>query len=139
VTAQSSTEWWGRLDDHANQGVYSIRQNHDSAKQNHRVAQLLARRRAAERSSDSNGVSLAAYVHALFGLLAQIPVHETLMIGCGGGTSGTMRAKAGQSFTIVDINPQSITLARRHFSLPRTGRLLRGRWPIISEAQRESH
>jgi len=30
----------------------------------------------------------------MFGLLAQIPVHEMLMIGCGGGTLGTMLAKA---------------------------------------------
>jgi 2-polyprenyl-3-methyl-5-hydroxy-6-metoxy-1,4-benzoquinol methylase len=49
---------------------------------------------------------LAAYVHALFGLLVQIPVHETLMIGCGGGTLGTMLAKMGRSVTVVDINPQ---------------------------------
>jgi len=44
--------------------------------------------------ADCNGVSLAAYVHAMFGLLAQIPVHEMLTIGCGGGTLGTMLAKA---------------------------------------------
>lgn len=41
-----------------------------------------------------------------------------LLIGCGGGTLGTMLTRAGKSLTIVDINPQSIALARRYFSLP---------------------
>ena len=40
------------------------------------------------------------------------------MIGCGGGTLGTMLDRAGRSVTIVDINPQSIALARQYFSLP---------------------
>ena len=71
-----------------------------------------------QSEADRNGVSLAAYVHAIFGLLAQTPAHEMLMIGCGGGNLGTMLARLGRSVTIVDINPQSITLARRYFSLP---------------------
>jgi spermidine synthase len=71
-----------------------------------------------QSEADRNGVSLATYVHAIFGLLVQIPAHDTLMIGCGGGTLGTMFARALRSVTIVDINAQSIALARQYFSLP---------------------
>jgi len=71
-----------------------------------------------QSEADRNGVSLATYVHAIFGLLAQTPTHEMLMIGCGGGTLGTMLANAGRSVTIVDINSESVALARRYFSLP---------------------
>jgi spermidine synthase len=71
-----------------------------------------------QSEADRNGVSLVTYVHAIFGLLTQITAREMLMIGCGGGTLGTMLTHAGKSVTIVDINPQSITLARRYFSLP---------------------
>jgi spermidine synthase len=63
-------------------------------------------------------VSLAAYVHAIFGLVAQTSAHKMLMVGCGGGTLATMLVYAGRSVTVVDVNPQSITLARRYFSLP---------------------
>src|SRR5262252_2477313 len=72
----------------------------------------------AQSEADRNGVSLAAYVHAIFGLLAQTSAHATLMIGCGGGTLGTMLTDAGRSVSVVDINPQSIALARQYFSLP---------------------
>lgn len=71
-----------------------------------------------QSESDRNGVSLAAYVHAIYGLLAQTQAREVLMIGCGGGNLGTMLAKAGDLVTVVDINPDSITFARRYFSLP---------------------
>jgi len=71
-----------------------------------------------QSEADRNGVSLAAYVHALFGLLAQPPAHDVLMIGCGGGTLGTMLTKAGRRVTIVDINPESIALAQQYFCLP---------------------
>ncbi len=71
-----------------------------------------------QSEADPNGVSLATYIHAIFGLLSQTPGHEMLMIGCGGGTLGTMLARAGQAVSIVDINPQSIALARQYFSLP---------------------
>jgi spermidine synthase len=71
-----------------------------------------------QSEADCNGVSLAPYVHAVFGLLAQTPAHELLIIGCGGGTLGTMLANTGRSVTLVDINAESITLARRYFSLP---------------------
>jgi len=71
-----------------------------------------------QSEADRNGVSLAAYVHAIFGLLAQTSARATLMIGCGGGTLGTMLARTGRSVIVVDINPQSIALARQYFSLP---------------------
>jgi spermidine synthase len=71
-----------------------------------------------QSEADSSGVSLVPYVHAIFGLLAQTHGQDILMIGCGGGTLGTMLAKAGRLVTIVDIDPQSIALARQYFSLP---------------------
>jgi spermidine synthase len=71
-----------------------------------------------QSEADRNGVSLAAYVHAIFGLLAQTAARDVLMIGCGGGTLGTMLSKAGRLVTIVDINPDSIALAQQYFSLP---------------------
>jgi len=73
----------------------------------------------AQSEADRNGVSLAPYVHAIFGLVAQTTANATLMIGCGGGTLGTMLARAGHSVTVVDINSQSIALARQYFSLPK--------------------
>jgi predicted membrane-bound spermidine synthase len=71
-----------------------------------------------QSEADRNGVSLAAYVHAIYALLAQSQAHQILMIGCGGGTLGTMLARAGRQVTIVDINPESIPLAQQYFSLP---------------------
>src|SRR5438309_9822303 len=41
------------------------------------------------------------------------------MIGCGGGTLGTMLARAGRRVSIVEIDPISFTLAKRYFGLPR--------------------
>jgi SAM-dependent methyltransferase len=41
------------------------------------------------------------------------------MIGCGGGTLGTMLARAGRQVSIVDIDPVSFTVAKRYFGLPR--------------------
>ena len=85
-----------------------------------RLAGSLIYRQGGWRQSeaDRNGVSLAPYVHAIFGLVAQTSAHKILMIGCGGGTLGTMLADAGRAVTVVDINPQLIALARQYFSLP---------------------
>jgi predicted membrane-bound spermidine synthase len=71
-----------------------------------------------QSEADRNGVSLATYIHAISGLLAQTPARDVLMIGCGGGTLGTMLSKTGRSVTVVDINPDSIAFAREYFSLP---------------------
>ena len=67
---------------------------------------------------DRDGVSLDAYVHALYGLTLQRRAAQVLMIGCGGGTLGTMLARTGSAVTVVDIDPVSIRLAKRYFALP---------------------
>jgi spermidine synthase len=68
--------------------------------------------------ADRTGVSLAEYIHAIFGLLRQAKAREVLMIGCGGGTLATMLHRAGVSVTLVDIDPASFDIARRYFNLP---------------------
>lgn len=40
------------------------------------------------------------------------------MIGCGGGSLGTMLDKTGVRVTIVDINPTAFFIARKYFGLP---------------------
>src|SRR4029079_1673535 len=40
--------------------------------------------------------------------------------GCGGGTLGTLLARAGRQVTIVEIDPVSFKLAKRYFGLPRS-------------------
>ena len=69
--------------------------------------------------SDVNGISLDAHIHAIYGLVLQHAGKSVLMIGCGGGTLGTMLARAGRRVSIVEINPVSIRLAKRYFGLPR--------------------
>ncbi|MEK1853232.1 MAG: fused MFS/spermidine synthase [Phyllobacterium sp.] len=68
---------------------------------------------------DSNGVSVAPYIHGIFGLLAQARAEDVLMIGCGGGSLGTMLDRAGARVTIVDIDPTAFFIARKYFGLPR--------------------
>jgi predicted O-methyltransferase YrrM len=68
--------------------------------------------------ADRTGVSLAEYIHAIFGLLRQAKARDVLMIGCGGGTLATMLHRAGASVTLVDIDPGSFDIARRYFNLP---------------------
>jgi predicted O-methyltransferase YrrM len=72
-----------------------------------------------QSTADCNGVSLDAHIHALYGLALQRPGKNILMIGCGGGTLGTMLARAGRQVSIVEIDPVSFTLAKRYFGLPR--------------------
>jgi spermidine synthase len=76
-----------------------------------------------------DGVSLAAYIHALYGFLRQARAEKILLIGCGGGTLATMLArsragaalrKSAATLTIVDIDPLSFELARRYFRLPKS-------------------
>lgn len=71
-----------------------------------------------QSEADPNGISLAGYIHALHALVAQTGAQDVLMIGCGGGTLGTMLTATGQQVTIVDINPESIALAQEYFGLP---------------------
>ena len=67
---------------------------------------------------DENGISLDGYIHALFDLVRQSKARRVLVIGCGGGTLGTMLARAGRRVTMVDIDPVSTRLAQRYFGLP---------------------
>jgi spermidine synthase len=66
---------------------------------------------------DRHGTSLSYYIHALYGLAMQTRARDVLMIGCGGGTLGTMLARAGRNVTVVDIDAVSFALAREHFAL----------------------
>jgi len=70
-----------------------------------------------QSQADRDGVSLAHYIHALYGLAVQTAARTVLMIGCGGGSLGSMLADAGRSVTVVDIFPASFELARKYFFL----------------------
>ena len=48
-----------------------------------------------------NGISLDAHIHALYGLALQHAGKSILMIGCGGGTLGTMLARAGGGYRLL--------------------------------------
>lgn len=71
-----------------------------------------------QTEADRNGIGLAPYVHAIFGLLRQSGAQDVLMIGCGGGSLGTMLVKAGVQVTIVDKNRSAFEIARSFFCLP---------------------
>jgi spermidine synthase len=68
--------------------------------------------------ADNFGVSLAPYVHALFGLLHQKHPRRVLIIGCGGGSLATMLSREGISVTLLDVDPRSFAIARRYFHMP---------------------
>jgi spermidine synthase len=69
--------------------------------------------------ADADGVSLADYIHAIFGLVLQAKPRNALLIGCGGGTLGTMLHAKGVKVTMLDIHETSFMIARRHFRVPR--------------------
>jgi spermidine synthase len=71
-----------------------------------------------QSEADTDGISLVAYIHAIFDLLLQAGCRNVLLIGCGGGTLATMLHRAGAEVTIADIDAQSFRLARQYFSLP---------------------
>ena len=71
-----------------------------------------------QSEADANGISLVAYIHAIYDLLLQVRCREVLMIGCGGGTLATMLHRAGSNVTIADIDSWSFRLARQYFQLP---------------------
>jgi len=73
-----------------------------------------------QSEADSGGISLIAYIHAIFDLLLQAGCRDVLMIGCGGGTLATLLHGAGAQVTIVDIDSWSFRLARQYFGLPPT-------------------
>ena len=57
--------------------------------------------------ADRNGISLADYIHAMYGFIRQSKAKHVLLIGCGGGTLATMLAKSGAAVTMLDIDPTS--------------------------------
>lgn len=71
-----------------------------------------------QSESDGKGVSLSTYIHALYGFVRQAEARRVLMIGCGGGTLGTMLSRDGVAVTMVDINEASRYVARRYFGVP---------------------
>ena len=68
--------------------------------------------------ADKCGISRAAYIHAIHGLLLQARARDVLMIGCGGGTLATMLRVSGVKVTICEINPCSFEISRKYFGLP---------------------
>ena len=70
--------------------------------------------------ADTSGVSLADYIHAIFGLLLQARVRRVLLIGCGGGTLATMLRRKRVQVTMVDISEISFAIAQQHFRLPKS-------------------
>lgn len=71
-----------------------------------------------QSEADRDGVSLADYIHAMYAFLIQAKAREVLMIGCGGGTLGTMLRRSGVAVAIVDISARSFDVARGYFHLP---------------------
>jgi spermidine synthase len=67
--------------------------------------------------ADRSGVSLAGYVHAIYGLVLQGRAERVLVLGCAGGTLATMLARAGKRVTAVDVDPDAFDLARTFFGL----------------------
>jgi spermidine synthase len=63
-----------------------------------------------------DGESHYTYVKLMDALLA--PATNVLVLGCGGGTLGTMLFRQGKRVTIVDHNPISFVIARKFFALP---------------------
>jgi spermidine synthase len=71
-----------------------------------------------QSAADRDGVSLADYIHAMYGFLRQAKSRRVLMIGCGGGTLATMLHRAGVAVAIVDVSALSFEIARRYFHMP---------------------
>src|SRR3954453_12427874 len=70
-----------------------------------------------QSESDQCGISHAPYIHALYGFIDQTSAAEILVIGCGGGTLATMLPRADRRVTVVDVDPDSIAVAQRYFSM----------------------
>src|SRR5215475_8596592 len=75
-------------------------------------------KRLNQSTADENGISLADYIHAMYGFLRQAKAKNVLMIGCGGGTLASMLHAKGIRVVIVDIEPQAFEIARRYFRMP---------------------
>jgi len=71
-----------------------------------------------QSAADRSGVSTADYIHAMHFFLMQAQARDVLMIGCGGGTLGTMLARSQVDVTVVDLHKFSFDVARKYFQLP---------------------
>jgi predicted membrane-bound spermidine synthase len=67
--------------------------------------------------ADRSGVSLMSYIHAIFGLLAELDARRVVVIGGAGGTLGSMLARIGKDVTIVDVDSHAFKVAHRYFNL----------------------
>ncbi len=71
--------------------------------------------------ADINGTAKVDYIHAMHDLASQRRDqnrrHDALLLGCGGGTLGTMLARDGWRVSMVDVNPVAFDLARQFFDL----------------------
>jgi SAM-dependent methyltransferase len=93
-------------------GIFAIEQNNATGGVSFWERQLH------HSKADRNGISLAAYIHVLYGFIRQAQCREILMIGCGGGTLATMLHRVGVKVIIVDTDRRSFDIARRYFHMP---------------------
>jgi spermidine synthase len=71
-----------------------------------------------QSEADRNGISLAAYIHAIHSFLRKAQSRTVLMIGCGGGNLATMLHADGVKVEIAEINERSFEISRRYFHMP---------------------
>jgi len=72
-----------------------------------------------QSAADRDGVSLADYIHAIYGMLVQARARRVLMIGCGGGTLASMLHRIGVEVVVAEIDARSLEIAHIYFSMPR--------------------
>lgn len=89
-----------------------------SVLRNRRTGAIVYWQGSYQSEADHRGVSTAAYVHALYGLLRQRDCRDVLLIGCGGGTLATMLSAHGTGVLVIDVNAWAFTLARQYFAMP---------------------
>jgi spermidine synthase len=83
-----------------------------------RVSHIYMHGDAYQSEADCYGISLASYIHAIYGLICQMDARSVLLIGCAGGTLATMLALGDCETTAIDVNPIAFEFARRYFCLP---------------------
>jgi spermidine synthase len=85
----------------------------------HRASYLYQHGNVPQSEADDRGISLAYYIHALFGLVRQTGARRVLIIGCAGGSLATLLATTGIEVVAVDVNPVAFVFAHRYFRLPK--------------------
>lgn len=80
-------------------------------------ARLYLQNEQLQSFAQPGGVSLFAYIQAMRSILLQAGARRIAVLGCGGGTLGTMLAQRGAEPVLVDINPDAFELARKYFWL----------------------